>query len=367
MNRLTAAFASFLVLVAATAFACSGQDGPSEPAAPGVEQATQGAAVSPAALESGASVAEVVAAAGDAVVRIETGSGVGSGFIVDSEGYIITNFHVVEARNGAAASPVEVTLADGGEYPAEMVGFDATSDLALLKIEAETALVALTLASLDDVQIGQQVVAIGYALDLAHGEGPSFTVTSGIVSQKNRAISEDSPIMGAVQTDAAINHGNSGGPLLNMQGEVIGVNTALQPDYTTGEAAQGIGYAVGADMVAAVYEELRADGSVDRGLLGIQGFESLRPAQARELGLGEETQGVYLATAGSIPAGGPAAAAGLRAGDVILSIDGDAISDEGDLAVAMIRAEPGAAVDVVVMRNGEAITIAVTLGNGAAI
>src|SRR5690606_7872497 len=160
-----------------------------------------------------------------------------------------------------------------------------------------------------------------YALDLEGGEGPSFSVTRGIVSQKNRGIQETSPILGSVQTDAAINRGNSGGPLLNLYGEVVGVNTALQPDASSPTGiAQGIGYAVGADTVRAVYEELKAEGRVSRGLLGVRGFEALRPARARELGVPEDKGGVYLprpeemlvANATSVEPGGPADQAGIR-------------------------------------------------------
>ncbi|MCK9518124.1 MAG: trypsin-like peptidase domain-containing protein [Dehalococcoidia bacterium] len=313
---------------------------------------------------------EVVKLAEPSVVRIESGTSVGSGFIVDSDGYIITNNHVVAGQFGRAAN-VRVTLSDGSDYDATVVGTDPRSDLALLKIDADHALQALSLANLDDVQIGEDVVAIGYALDLDGGEGPSFSVTRGIVSQKNRGIQESSPILGAVQTDAAINHGNSGGPLLNMRAEVVGVNTALQPDSTSPTGiAQGIGYAVGSDMVRAVFEELKADGQVTRGLLGVRGFEALRPAKARELGVPEGQGGVYLPrpnefvaqNAVSVEPGGPADAAGIQPGDVITKIDGAPIRSEGDLAIAMIKHAPEVDVEVEIYRDGQPQTIIVRLG-----
>lgn len=308
-------------------------------------------------------VPEVVQLASPAIVRIETSSGVGSGFIVDASGYIITNNHVVVLVNGRVASTVDVLLSDGTRYTGRVAGADARSDIALIKIEPEQELTALEFADLDDVRIGENVVAIGYALDLAQGEGASFTVTTGIVSQKNRAIEEDAGILGAVQTDAAINHGNSGGPLLNMLGQVVGVNAALQADSMTGDAAQGIGYAIGSDMVRAVYEELKAKGSVDRGLLGVQGFEALRPAKARELGLPAGTTGVYLPEdIASVQAGGPAARAGIRAGDVISRIGDQEIESEGDLAVAIIGHAAGSSVEVELCRDGEKLTVTVTLG-----
>lgn len=312
------------------------------------------------------SVADVVKLATPSVVRIATSEGVGSGFIIDKAGYIITNNHVVEVRTGRAAATLTVTLSDGSEYQGTVVGTDSRSDLALIKIEADQDLHALDLANLADVQVGDEVVAIGYALDLTGGDGAAFTVTSGIVSQKNRAIAEDEAILGAVQTDAAINHGNSGGPLLTLSGKVVGVNTSLQPDYTTGETAQGIGYAVGSDTIKAVYDELKANGAVDRGLLGVRGFQSLRPAQARELGLDEDTGGIYLdPEIAQVEPGGPAAAAGIQTGDVILEVDGHKVANEGELAVAMIETSPGQKVDVKVFRDGKEVTLNVTLGTGS--
>ncbi|MCC7366720.1 MAG: trypsin-like peptidase domain-containing protein [Dehalococcoidia bacterium] len=308
------------------------------------------------------STADLVKKAGPAVVRISTGGSVGSGFIVDASGYIVTNNHVV---SGSTSRGLNVTLADGSAYVGTVVGTDPRSDLALVKIDADQELAVLPLADLDKVNIGDDVVAIGYALDLSRGEGASFSVTRGIVSQKNRAISESSPILGAVQTDTAINHGNSGGPLLNLQGEVVGVNTALQPDGSSSTGvAQGIGYAVGSDTVAAVYRELKADGRVTRGFLGVQGFESLRPAKARELGVPEEKGGILLPAGdiASVAAGEPADAAGIRAGDVITKIGDQEIRNEGDLALAMIKYAPGDAVEVELYRDGKAMTVTVTLG-----
>jgi S1-C subfamily serine protease len=308
---------------------------------------------------------ELVRLAEPSVVRIETGSGVGSGFVIDAEGYIITNNHVV-----AGARSVTVTLSDGSDHDATIVGTDPRADLALLKIDEE-GLTALPLANLDDVAIGQDVIAIGYALDLKRGEGASFSVTRGIVSQKNRAISEASAILGAVQTDAAINHGNSGGPLINLFGEVVGVNTALQPDTATGGIAQGIGYAVGADTVRAVYEEIRETGRVDRGLLGISGFEALRPADVGELGLPEGTRGILLSAqpistptgpVESVDPSGPAGRAGIQPGDVLVRVGEVGIDNEGDLAVAMIQTSPGETLEVELYRDGEEMSVDVTLG-----
>jgi S1-C subfamily serine protease len=299
------------------------------------------------------SVADLVKLAEPSVVRIETSTGVGTGFVIGSDGYIMTNNHVVDG-----ARTIRVTMSDGGEYPGSIVGVDSRSDLALIRIEA-SGLQALAIGKLDDVVVGQDVVAIGYALDLKRGEGPSYSVTRGIISAKNRGIDEGSVILGAIQTDAAINHGNSGGPLLNLRGEVVGVNTALAPDPSSSAGvASGIGFAVGADTVEAVFEQLRDTGRVNRGLLGIANFSALRPAKARDLGI-PDVQGVLLGDTTT----GPALSAGLRSGDVITKIGDTEIRNESELAVAMIKNGPGTQVDVEYYRDGQKETATVTLGN----
>ena len=323
---------------------------------------TQAPGAVPTSVQTGSdlSVADVVDLAEPSIVRIESGTGVGTGFLVSSDGYIVTNNHVVEGRAGVSLPTVSVTLSDGEVVSGQVVGTDERADLALVKIEGGPYQ-PLVLGDLDEVEIGQDVVAIGYALDLQQGEGPSFTVTRGIVSQKNRAISESAPILGAIQTDAAINHGNSGGPLLNLQGEVIGVNTALAPDPTSASGvAQGIGFAVGVDTVKAAWEQLRDEGQVNRGFLGISAFESLRPAQARDLGIPEDTGGIYLPAADSVVPGGPADDAGLQSGDVITRIGESDVATEADLAVAMIENGPGTTVDMEIYRGSERMTLSVT-------
>ncbi|MEP7215044.1 MAG: trypsin-like peptidase domain-containing protein [Anaerolineaceae bacterium] len=310
------------------------------------------------------STQDLVKLAEPSVVRIATNSGVGTGFIVDAEGFIVTNNHVVQSSSGRNVATVQVTTSDGATYTGKVVGTDSRSDQALVKIEA-TGLRALKIGSLDEVQVGQDVVAIGYALDLKGGEGPSYSVTRGIVSAKNRAINESAfGLLGSIQTDAAINHGNSGGPLLNLFGEVVGVNTAIAPDPTTGEVAPGIGFAVGADTVKAVYEQLKATGKVNRGMLGIQNFDALRPAKAKQIGLPDGTTGVIIGTDG-VAAGGPAEKGGIRAGDVISKVGQFQIRNEADLAVAMIRTAPSQKVAVEYYRDGKKQTTEVTLATPA--
>jgi S1-C subfamily serine protease len=331
------------------------------------------AAASPSASQTASqakqlSVPDLVKFAEPSIVRIETTSGVGSGFVAGEDGYVITNNHVVSDQRGRTLATVKVTLSDGTELQGRVAGTDARSDLALVKVDAGRKLPALKLASLNDIQIGQEVVAIGYALDLAGGEGPSFSVTQGIVSQKNRAIDENATgaILGAVQTDAAINHGNSGGPLLALDGLVVGVNTSLVPDASTGNAASGIGLAVGSDTVSAVFEQLRANGKVNRGLLGVSNFQALLSAKAKELGVPADIGGVYLGPSASVPADGPAGRAGIRSGDVITKIDGVAIRNESDLAVQMIKHAPGSVIPVELYRGGQRLIVSVTLGTPSA-
>jgi len=307
------------------------------------------------------STADLVKLAEPSVVRIETPTGVGTGFIVSEDGYVVTNNHVVLGRLNRPATTVSVGLSDGSVVDGRVVGTDPRSDLALVKIEGGPYK-ALKLAKLEDTAVGEDVVAIGFALDLRGGEGPSFTVTRGIVSAKNRAIDESSQVLGAIQTDAAINHGNSGGPLLNLLGQVVGVNTALAPDNTTGGTAAGIGFAVGSDTVQAVYEQLKATGKVNRGLLGIQQFEALRPAKARDLGIPQDVSGVFLGDPESVAPAGPAAAAGIKTGDVITKIAGVVLRNESDLALQMIKHEPGSKVEVELYRGGKKLTVQVTLG-----
>ena len=366
MRRFTRPLASGLLgLTLLAGAACS--DSPASTASPETQAP---AAASPAAdgtrqtsvsqTSDELSTADLVKLAEPSVVRIETNSGVGTGFVVGTDGYILTNFHVVEGTTaGRTASNIRVTLSDGSVVAATVAGTDSRTDLAVLKIE-RTGLKALKFADLDNVLIGQDVVAIGYALDLQQGAGPSYSVTRGIVSQKNRVINEgaQAQIYGAVQTDAAINHGNSGGPLLNMYGEVVGINTALAPDGTGGTAA-GIGFAVGSDVARAVYEQILTSSRVNRGFLGIGTFETLRPAKARELNIPESQGGLLV---GNVTASGPVGTAGLKAGDVIIRLGNTEIASENDLMVALIKNSAGQTVTLEYYRDGKKASIQVTLG-----
>ena len=306
------------------------------------------------------SVVELVQLAEPAIVRIAVGGGVGTGFVVDPDGFILTNNHVIDAVATSPELTISVTMSDGAVISAKLIGRDPRADLALLKIE-RSDLPALVIGRLDEVVVGQTVVAIGFPLDLAGGDGASFSVSTGIISAKNRII-EGGTIFGAIQTDAAITNGNSGGPLLNLRGEVVGVNTAIAVNRVAGGAASGIGFAVGADSVTAVYNELRELGEVRRALIGIRAFSAVRPARAQELGIPEDIGGVF---ASVVEPGGPAGQAGLQDGDTIVRIADFDIVNESDLAEALIVLDPGDTVSVTFYRDGERLTVEATLGAAA--
>jgi len=310
------------------------------------------------------SVSSVAASASPATVmvlnmgRTGTAQAVGTGFIIDSSGVIVTNNHVV---SGATSVKVQLPGTDGETYDATVVGTDAQTDLAVLRIE-ETGLPTLTLGSSAELGVGDWVVAIGNALALDGGP----TVTAGVVSALGRDVEQAATsgtrpgqattsaiaLYDLIQTDAAINEGNSGGPLVNMQGEVIGINTLGSSD------AQGIGFAIAIDDARPIIEQLLANGKVTRAYLGIQG-ESVTASLAVEQGL-TNTEGVLVA---QVVAGSPAARAGVQANDLIVGIGDVAVVSQGDLQQALLGTyHAGDTVDLKVVRGGAERTIAVTLG-----
>ena len=285
------------------------------------------ASTTTAALPSVASVAEAVSPATVLVLNMGRGGtaqGVGTGFIIDANGIIVTNNHVV---SGAQAVQVQLSAPDGRTFTAEAVGTDAQTDIAVLRIDASD-LPAVTLGNSSALGVGEWVVAIGNALALDGGP----TVTAGVVSALGRDVeqaAEGGPGQSAtvaialydlIQTDAAINEGNSGGPLVNLHGEVVGINTLGATD------AQGIGFAIAIDDARPIIEQLLATGQVTRAYLGIQG-ESVTASVAAAQGL-TQTDGVLV---GRVVAGSPAAQFGLQANDLIVGIDDVAIESQGDL------------------------------------
>jgi putative serine protease PepD len=261
----------------------------------------------------------------------------GSGFVYDSDGHIVTNDHVV-----ANATSISVMFSDGSKYSAKVVGTDPSTDLAVLKVSAPSSkLHPLSLGDSNKLQVGDGVVAIGSPFGLDE------TVTTGIVSALNRDISSTNnfTISGAIQTDAAINHGNSGGPLLNMSGQVVGINTQIESDSGGNE---GVGFAVPSSTISSVISKLVSGKTVEHPYLGV-----FVQAPANRTG----------AEVGRVQSGSPAAGAGLKAGDVITAFAGQTIQSPDDLTAAVATKAPGDKVAVTYIRNGTTKTTQVTIGN----
>ncbi len=268
--------------------------------------------------------------------------GAGSGFVVSGDGRILTNNHVV-----ANADKITVTFSDGKTYEASVIGKDPTFDLAVLKIDAQD-LPTLPLGDSDSARVGEWVIAIGNPLGL----GVEPTVTVGVLSAKHRTIqARNFSFDGFLQTDAAINPGNSGGPLLNVNGEVIGINSAIIP------YAQGIGFAIPVNMAKQVMEDIVTHGRVRRGQLGVY-LQTINREMAQAMGL-ENAEGALVA---DVMPGSPAEAAGIRRGDVVLSIDGKKVKDSLALSTAVRQRMAGDKVTLEVNRNGRNRTFTVTLG-----
>ena len=266
----------------------------------------------------------------------------GSGVIVDAnKGYVLTNNHVVEG-----ADDISVTLADSRTVKATVLGTDPDTDLAVLQIPTGR-LHALSLADSSQLRVGDFVVAIGEPFGLGQ------TVTSGIVSALGRSGLGGSGYQNFIQTDASINPGNSGGPLVNLRGELVGINSMI---FSPSGGNVGIGFAIPSNLAAGVMRQLLATGSVKRGVLGVEA-QDITPQLARMLTLGDSRGAVITRVRPS----SPAEAAGLRAGDVIVTLDGQAIAGEQDLHNVEGLTTPGAAVQVGVVRDGKPLTLSATL------
>ena len=270
-------------------------------------------------------------------------NGVGTGVILDEEGNILTNNHVVDG-----AQRITVALADGRSIDATLVGGDLFTDLAVIKIEADD-LTPAVVGDSSQLQVGEDVVAIGHALDLSGGP----TVSKGVVSALERSIQEDaqSTIDGLIQTDAAINPGNSGGPLANSQGEVIGINTAII------RQSQGIGFAININDAKLVFRQLIARGFVERGFLGIVHL-NVTPTTASDLGIPVN----YGVAIDSVTRGSAADQVGLRANDVIVKLENTEIRTTADLIRFLTNHGPGETVDIDYYRGSQMLEGLVTLG-----
>jgi len=267
--------------------------------------------------------------------------GEGSGFIVSPDGMVLTNAHVV-----SGADEVIVKLIDRREFRAKVLGVDKQTDIAVLRIDAKN-LPTVKLGDPAQTRVGDWVLAIGSPF------GFENSVTAGIVSAKSRAL-PDGTYVPFIQTDAAVNPGNSGGPLFNLKGEVIGINSQI---YSGTGGYQGLAFAIPIDVASKVQSQLVAHGKVTRGRLGVT-IQQVNQALAASFGL-DKPQGALVS---SVEAGSPAAQAGIKAGDVILSIDGNEIRNSTDLPAAVADKQPGSRARLSVVRKGERLDIAVNVG-----
>jgi len=272
--------------------------------------------------------------------RPRRSSALGSGFLISEDGYVVTNNHVIES-----ADRILVEFFEGDELEATVIGSDPKTDIALLKVEADEPLPFVKFGDSDEALVGDWVMAVGNPL------GQGFSVTAGIISARNRALSGSYDDY--IQTDAAINRGNSGGPLFNMDGDVIGVNTAI---LSPSGGSIGIGFSMASNVVNNVVDQLRKFGETRRGWMGVR-IQDVTPDVAEAIGL-DKVAGALIS---DVP-DGPAKEAGLEAGDVILSFDGVDVEDTRGLVRQVGNTPVGKSVRVVVLREGGTQTLLVTLG-----
>ena len=277
---------------------------------------------------------------GDKTPRHHFSQAQGSGFFISADGYIVTNDHVVDH-----ATEVTITTSEGKSMPAKVIGVDTKTDLALLKAQGAD-FPFVTFAS-HTPRVGDWVIAVGNPFGLGG------TVTAGIVSARGRDIGSG-PYDDFLQIDAPVNHGNSGGPTFDAEGEVVGVNTAI---FSPSGGSVGIGFAIASDVVKSVVQQLKDNGSVTRGWIGVQ-IQNVTADLADDLGLKEQT-GALVAAAQK---DSPAAAAGVKSGDVITAVDGETVADPHDLARRIAALGPKKTVKLTLIRNGSPMTIDVTLG-----
>lgn len=304
----------------------------------------------PASNASSVTPGSVAAAAATAMpstvdIRVSTGQGTaeGSGVLLTADGAVLTNNHVVAGSTG----DITVTLADGSQHPATVVGTSPSYDLAVIRLQGVSGLTPATLGRSSDLQVGQQVVAIGSP------QGLSGTVTTGIVSAFNRTVQvrgEDGSVVvyNGLQTDAPINQGNSGGPLVNLDGQVVGINSAIA---TAGQSSGsiGLGFAIPVDQAKRVAQEILASGAATKPVLGVRGDAVASGGSGAQLGAVEE--------------GSPAAQAGLAAGDVVTKVDDAGVEDFADLIARIGAHAPGDQVTLTVRSGGAERTAQVTLGS----
>ena len=277
---------------------------------------------------------------GEGSPRSRRSSALGSGFVISEDGYVVTNNHVIEG-----ADEILIEFFSGEELPAKVIGTDPKTDIALLKVETDQPLPFVPFGNSDESRVGDWVIAMGNPL------GQGFSVSAGIVSARNRALS--GTYDDYIQTDAAINRGNSGGPLFNMDGEVIGVNTAI---LSPNGGSIGIGFSMASNVVTRVVDQLREFGETRRGWLGVR-IQDLTDDLAEGFGL-DSTKGALVNSVQE----GPAKEGGMLDGDIIVSFDGKPVADTRGLVRTVANSPVGESVRVIVLREGKSITLKVTLG-----
>jgi serine protease DegQ len=281
---------------------------------------------------------------GDQVPNEEPSSSLGSGVIVSPQGIILTNHHVIEG-----ADEIEVAFADGRKRNAKLIGSDPETDIAVLKIDATDLPSPITLGKMESVQVGDVVLAIGNPF------GVGQTVTSGIVSALGRNQLGINTFENFIQTDAAINPGNSGGALVDTKGNLIGINTAI---YSRSGGNMGIGFAIPVNTAKQVMESILTNGSVTRGWIGVEP-QNLSKELAESLNLAKDTTGVLIS---GVLEGGPADKAGMKAGDVLTQVNGQALNDVAALLNRIAQTNPGDEVKVTLLRKGKELSIRIQVG-----
>lgn len=298
---------------------------------------------------AGTPFAEMFSRRGGGQPQTREAQSLGSGFIISSDGYVVTNNHVISPPDTRAKlESITVTLPDGTEFEAELVGADPASDLAVLKIKASKPLPFVTFGDSSAARVGDWVVAIGNPFGLGG------TVTSGIISAVYRNTGSGGAYDRYIQTDASINRGNSGGPLFDMRGNVIGINNAI---FSPSGGSVGIGFAIPAEIAAPIVEQLKAGREIERGYLGVQ-LAPINEDFAASLGL-EKRRGEFVQT---VQDDSPALRAGLKPGDIITKVNGKEVSAEQTVSYLVANLEPGAVVPVELLRDGKKLAVNVTLG-----
>lgn len=272
----------------------------------------------------------------------------GSGFIVSPDGYVVTNNHVITADGQGQVESITVIMPDGTEFPAKLAGRDTASDLAVLKIDTGKALPFVKFGDSRSARVGDWVIAIGNPFGLGG------TVTSGIISAVYRATGSGSAYDRYLQTDASINRGNSGGPMFDMNGNVIGINNAI---FSPTGGSVGIGFAIPAEIAAPIVEKLKSGKAIDRGYLGVQ-IQPVNEDLADSLGI-SHNHGEFIQ---SVQPSQPAAAAGMQAGDVVLKVDGKDVSPDQTLSFIVANTMPGKRIPIELIRDGKRMSLSATVG-----